>query len=120
FLEFAVADQAGEGLAAGDVGPLTDHREIAVGTLGERQRAAEAKPLRLGGRLVGLIALHAVSDGRDVLGRGAAAAANDVEPTVIGPFTEHFGHGFGAKVILAHFVGQAGIGIAADRNAGDV
>ena len=38
FFEVAVLDQPGELLRAGDVGPLADHDEVAVGA--ERERLA--------------------------------------------------------------------------------
>ena len=51
--------------------------------------------------------------------RGAAAAADDVDEAGSGEFADQPGHEFRALVVLAEFVGQAGIGIGADQRVGD-
>ena len=51
--------------------------------------------------------------------RGAAAAADDVDQAVAGKLPDNAGHVLGRFVILAEFVGQAGIGIGAHQRVGD-
>ena len=58
-------------------------------------------------------------DRRDMIGRGAAAAADDVDEAGLREFADQPGHEFRAFVIRAEFVGQAGIGIGADQRVGD-
>ena len=55
----------------------------------------------------------------DVLGCGAAAAADDVNETLAHPRLDQARHLAGALVVLAHGVGQAGIGIGDDARLGD-
>jgi hypothetical protein len=50
----------------------------------------------------------------DVLRRGAAAAADDVDQTAFGEFAQDFRHVLGRFVVLAKGVGQAGVGMGAD------
>ena len=54
-----------------------------------------------------------------MIGRGAAAAADDVDQAAGGEFADQPGHEFRAFVICAEFVGQAGIGIGAHQRVGD-
>ena len=54
-----------------------------------------------------------------MVGRGAAAAADDVDEAGVGEFADQRRHGVGAFVVMAEFVGQAGIGIGADQRIGD-
>ena len=51
-------------------------------------------------------------------GRGAAAAADDVDQAGAGEFADHRRHGLRRLVIAAEFVGQAGIGMGADQRVG--
>ena len=61
-----------------------------------------------------------------MLGRSAAAAADDVDQAGVGEFAEQRSHGAWAFVVAAELVGQTRIGIGADegvrdaRNLGDV
>src|SRR5262245_3604287 len=59
-------------------------------------------------------------DGADVLRRGPATAADNIEEAVARPAFEQTGHEFRGLIVLAHLVGKAGIGIDADISAGDV
>ena len=63
---------------------------------------------------------HGVRDGADVVRRRAAAAADDVDEPLACEFGDLFGHEFGALVVLAEGVGQAGVRIGADDRVGDV
>ena len=51
--------------------------------------------------------------------RGAAAAADDVDEAGLGELADQPRHVFRAFVILAEFVGQAGVRIGADQRIGD-
>src|SRR5262245_32009914 len=59
-------------------------------------------------------------DGADVLRRGPATAADDIEETVARPAFEQARHEFRGLVVLPHLVGKTGIGIDADIGAGDM
>ena len=54
-----------------------------------------------------------------MVGRGAAAAADDVDQAGLREFADQPGHEFRALVILAEFIGQSGVGIGADQRVGD-
>ena len=56
---------------------------------------------------------------RDVLGRGAAAAADDVDQPGCGELAEQLGHVLRALVVAAELVRQAGVRIGADERVGD-
>jgi hypothetical protein len=62
-------------------------------------------------------------DGRaiaDVRGRGAAAAADQVQQAILGEAAQGGGHLFRRLVVLAEGVGQAGVGMRADVAVGDL
>ena len=67
----------------------------------------------------GALPSTARGDGADVLGRRAAAAADDVDQAGRGELAEQRRHGVRALVVAAEFVRQAGIGIGADQRVGD-
>ena len=54
-----------------------------------------------------------------MLGRGAAAAADDIDEAGSGEFADQRRHGLRALVVVAEFVGQAGIGVGANERVGD-
>ncbi len=58
-------------------------------------------------------------DRADVVGRGAAAAADNVDEARVGELADQRRHGFRALVVAAEFVRQPGIGIGADERIGD-
>ena len=62
-----------------------------------------------------LLVLHRLGDGADMLGRRAAAAADDVDETRGREFAEHAGRRLRALVVEAELVRQAGVGIGADQ-----
>ena len=104
---------------SGDVGAFADVDERNFS--GQREGFEAGQPqtrldFRKGARrLVG----HGLGNGTDVIGRGAAAAADDVDEAGRGEFADQSGHGVRAFVIMAEFVGQAGVGIGADERVGD-
>ena len=104
-LEVPVADQARKPPRAGDVGPLADHREAALGREHQRLQAGVAR-VRIGlGGAAGRNVAHGLGNRRDVRRRGAAAAADDVQPAVAGELAEHPGHLAGRLVVGAELVG---------------
>ena len=101
-LEVALADQPGELARAGDVGPLADHDEVGLGADRQRlQPAVAASSRSASGRRAGRSAFDGLGDLADVLGGGAAAAADDVQPAVGGELAEDLGHVLGRVVEVA-------------------
>ena len=84
FFVFAGEDQLGEFRRAGDVGALADVDEVAVRAHHQRLKPAEPRVAFGRGRHVRRQAAHRFGDGADVRGRGAAAAAGDIQPAVGG------------------------------------
>ena len=115
----ACGDEFGKFARAGHVGALADVGEAAVAHVQRDglQAAHGQAPvlLRAGTRRD---AAHGRRDGADVLRRGAAAAADDVDEPVLRHPPEGGGRLFGRLVVGAHLVGQAGVGVAADGAAG--
>ena len=64
-------------------------------------------------------ALHRLGDGADVVGRRAAAAAENIDEAGLREFADELRHIFRALVIEAEFIGQAGVGKGADARVGD-
>src|SRR5262249_9554895 len=88
FFEFIFFDEASEFFAAGDVGALADHDEIGFRADREGFQPAEASEgLDAGAGARGKF-LDGGGDGLDVGGRGAAAAADDIDPAAGGEFAE--------------------------------
>ncbi len=56
---------------------------------------------------------------RDMIGRGAAAAADDIDEAGACEFADQARHIFRGFVVLAEFVGQTGVRIGADQRIGD-
>ena len=114
----AVADQPAEPCRAGDVGALADideqRRLVHVQRLQAGQshrrcgRARRARRRILGRR----------DDRRDVFGRGAAAAAEDVDQAAAANSRHDRRPSLRRLVVLTEGVRQAGIGVAADEAVG--
>ncbi len=68
----------------------------------------------------GLVAFGVAGDVGDVIGRGPAAAADDVDQAICQPRFNLAGHIMRALVVFAHGVGQACVGIGRDPAFGDV
>ena len=110
-------DQAGERLGAGDVGALADVDEQAVVTDVERFHARQAQH-RFGHRqFARRQVLDRLGDGVNVLGRGAAAATGDVDQAGGGELLQQRRGDVRrfVKAGVAHRVGQAGVGIDANK-----
>ena len=114
-LEVARLDRAAEPRRAGDVRPLADHHEPGVGADLERLEPAEARPrhARPGSRR-GAMPSTAAAIWPDVLGRRAAAAADDVDEAVLGELAEVAARVARLLVVLAERVRQAGVRVAGD------
>ena len=61
----------------------------------------------------------ALRDRRDMLGRGAAAAADHIDQPGLGEFAEQLGHIVRALVVIAELVRQPGIRIGAHEGIGE-
>ncbi len=117
--EIAVLDQFAESGGAGDVGALADINEANVGREGERLQPGEAQARLYRRDLPRRDAFHALGDRMNMRWRRAATAADDIDEPGVGEFADERGHVFGALVIKAEFVGQAGVRVSADERVGD-
>ena len=116
----ARGDQLAELGRAGDVGALADIDEGDVG--GQRERLEAGEPHQRRDRREWRAARSlrdGLGDGADVVGRRAAAAADDVDECRRGEFADLRRHRLRALVVLAESVGQAGVRIGADERVGD-
>ncbi len=118
-LVVAVADQAGEALRSRHVGALAHVHEERIGADREGFEAGEAGVRGGCGSAPGGDAVDRGRDRGDVLGRGAAAAAGEVEEAGAGEVSHGGGHRLGREVVAAEFVGQARVGVAADAEFAD-
>ena len=113
FLELAVADQPGERLAAGDVRPLADHDEVAVGP--QRERAACRESRSQCGCVARLMRLGRACT-RSAIAAMCAGVVPQQPPTMFSqPCSANSPSSAAicgrAEVVLPHLVGQAGVGI---------
>ena len=108
-------DQPGEGARAGDVGPLADVDEERIGPDVERLQARSGASV---GSTLGMLARLDVRDRLgdclDVVGRRAAAAADEVERAFAGELAQHAARLRRLLVVAAKGVGQAGVGVRDD------
>ena len=122
FLVAAGEDHAGEGAGTRDVGPLTHVDEEGIVADVQRLQAREPQFLLGGGWPPRGKVAHRPSDGADVIGRGAAAAADDVQEAALCEFPQQAGGVFRGFVVpgLRQRVRQSRIGVATDERVGDV
>ena len=71
-----------------------------------------------GGGLAGAACPRRPRDRGDVLGRRAAAAADEVDETRLGELADDAGGLVGRLVVLTEGVGQPGVGVAGDERVG--
>jgi len=113
-------DQPFKARGAGHVGPLADVDEQRVGIdvkrLKARQTAGGGARWHLARRRIG----HRLGDHADVLGRRAAAAADNIDQPALGEFGHNPGHFFRRLVVFAKLVGQPGVGVRGDEGIGFV
>src|SRR5690606_27571213 len=100
---------AGEAARAGDVGALADVDEQRVRPDVEGLQTAQAAGGRNLRNDAGAMGRHGVCNRADVLGRGAAAAANDVEEAAAGELLDDLCHLPRTLVVFAELVGQPGV-----------
>ena len=121
-LVVAGQDEAREGLRARHIRPLADVDEEAVVGDAERLEAGEARRRWDRGNRARRDARDGVRDGRDVLRRGPAAAADEVERAraraalALGERADDGRRLVGALVVAAERVGKARVGVERDRD----
>ena len=112
-------DQTRECPRARDVGAFADVDEQRLVSDVERLEAREAQRARARGNRPRGDAADGVGHRADMLRRGAAAAADDVEPAASRPFADMCRHRLGRVVVLAEGVRQSGVRMARDARLGD-
>ena len=115
----ARSDELAEPRRAGDVGALADIHERNFRRQREILQARQAQPARHVGYDARRLAFDRAHDGGDVGGRGAAAAADDVDEARRGELADQLGHEVRTLVVAAEFVGQPGVRIGTDQGVGD-
>ena len=105
----AVADQVAELRRAGDVGALADVDEQRVGVIVSGSRPGQPAGRRRRRRDARRQPVDRGRDRRDVLGRRAAAAAEQVDQPALGELADDRGGLVRRLVVLAEGVGQAGV-----------
>ena len=114
-LEVALQNELLELRRAGDVGALADVDEVHFGPPGEGLGPVQPRVRLDDGRAARRAVFQGLGVGADELRRGAAAAADDVQPAVVGPLADgghHIVHGE-AEARLGEWVGQAGVRVRA-------
>ena len=109
-------DELGEFRRAGDVGALADVDERDFGARGEGFESAQTQSARASRNAARLEIARRFDDGRNVIRRRAAATADDVQPSLLGPVAELRGERFGrlGESGRRQRVGQAGVRVSAD------
>ena len=115
----ARGDQLAEFRRTRDVGAFADIDEGDGRCQLERLQAGEPEPRFDHRDRARLVRRDGSRNRGDMVGRGAAAAADDVDEAGRGKLADQAGHIFRALVILAEFVGQAGVRIRANQGVGD-
>ena len=119
-LVVAGGDQLAEPGRTRDVGALADIDEgAAVVAALEGLDPREAEPGRARCHDPRRTARDRVCDGGNVRGRGAAAAADQVDQAGLGPLAQLRSGLVGRLVVAAELVGEPGIGVGADPRLGD-
>ena len=118
-LEVVGLDERAEPGGAGDVRPLSDHHEPRVGADLERLETAPASPADACRDRPWRHPLDRGRDLADVLGRRAAAPADDVDEAVLGEAAEVAARVARLLVVLPHRVRQARVRVAGHVRVGD-
>ena len=115
----ARGDQLAEFRRAGDVGALADIDEGNRGRQFERLQSRKPQARLDHGDGAGLVRRDGGGDRGDMVRRGAAAAADDVDEAGFRELADQPRHIFRALVVLAELVRQSGVRIGADQRIGD-
>ena len=115
----ARGDQLAEFRRARDVGAFADIHERDSRRQFERFEARQPQARLDCGDRAGLVRGDRGGNRRDMVRRGAAAAADDVDEAGLGKLADQPRHVFRAFVVLAEFVGQSGVRIGANQGIGD-
>jgi hypothetical protein len=111
-------DQLLEARRAGDVAALADVHEQAVAADLEGLEAGQATGGLAPGQGTRSHAFDGSGDGADVLRRGAAAAAGEVQETTLGEVAELRGHDRRRFIVLAECVRQTGVQVGTEVTLG--
>ena len=104
---------------AGDIGAFADIDEGDFRRKRERFKPGQTQVLRHARNLPRLFAGHGGGDGADVIGRRAAAAADNVDDAGRSELAHLLGHHRRALVVMAELVRQSGIRVGANERVGD-
>ena len=115
----AVLDQVAEPGRAGDVGALADIAEIQFGRQVQRFQTGEAAHRIMRDRYARRDAFNMFRDMRDVLRRGAAAAADQIHQPRVRELLDDAGGVLRVFVVLAEGIRQAGVRVAGDVAVGE-
>src|SRR5574343_1881509 len=118
-VQAAFEDHAGEGTRAGDVGALADVHIQRARLDVERLQAGQAERRFYGRDGARRNGRHAFGNGADMVGRGAAAAANDIDDAGLGPAFDFVGQHVGRFIVAAEGIWQAGVGVGRDVAVAD-
>ena len=113
-----LADEPREACRAGHVGPLAHVDEIGFGDNPQRFQSAQYGLVTRCGQRARGVAAHNLRELEDVFGRGAAAAAHDVEEPAAQVLLDVGGEHLGGLVVASHDVGESGVGVGRDAHAG--
>ena len=120
FIVFLAAHQVAEVLdSGGRVHFLGNDQGLGVEIERDRGVGAGSGCRRLDFATRGFDAGNGVHYGFEVLGRGAATAADDVDQSGVSELAEQLRHEAWALVVTAELVGQTRIGIGAHEGVGD-
>ena len=116
-IKAAFQNHAREGTRAGHIRALAHVHKQAVRVDGEGFQPRQTGAVRGRGQRARRVLGNGLRHGSNVRGRGAAAAADDVEQTGARPFVNGGGELFGCFVIAGgrQRVGQTGVGVGADK-----
>ncbi len=111
-------DQAGEAGGTGDIGALADVDEQRAAIDGERFQARQAAGFRNVRDRARCVTGHGLGDGFNMARGGTAATTDDVQEAALGEFFDDLG-GFRRQfIVLAEFVGQAGVRVGGNVGVG--
>ncbi len=117
-LELALADQPLEFAAAQHVGALADDCRARGLVNHQRFDSGDRRAQRRRGN-PRAAPVHHLREQANMLGRGSAASADHVEPSLFDEPLDFGGENFRRFVVMPLFVGQSGVRHAGDREAAD-